>query len=254
MPPNSALTRFLKQGLRRQVCPLCRVAYKMDGEYMWAFFDDYSSDDGTLDRLREARGFCAEHAERLRRLEVDGLRSNLGISNVYLDTLQGLEERLDSLGPEEDLGEAGPCPACAYRDGEVEKNARYLLEEIEANGASRDLLMESNGLCFPHCAMVWDRANARERELLLELQRRVVSETVDELSENIRKQGHEYDGDPAEHEAESWRRAIYLTAGWEKEALRDEPPEHPYEVPEYARIATNKGPKRRSKAKRTKRQ
>jgi hypothetical protein len=86
MPPNSALTRFIKQGLKRGVCPLCRVAYKMDGEYMWSFFDGYSSDEGTLDRLRAARGFCAEHAERLRRLEIDGLHSNLGISNVYLDT------------------------------------------------------------------------------------------------------------------------------------------------------------------------
>src|SRR5512133_3254828 len=105
MRPNSALTRFLKQGLKRGVCPLCRVAYKMDGEYMWAFFDDYSSDDKTLDRLREARGFCAEHAERLRRLEVEGLHSNLGISNVYLDTLQGLEEALQALDPSEEFGE-----------------------------------------------------------------------------------------------------------------------------------------------------
>lgn len=86
MPPNSALTRFIKQGLKRGVCPLCRVAYKTDGEYMWALFDDYSSDDKTLDRLHEARGFCAEHAERLRRLEVEGLHSDLGISNVYLGT------------------------------------------------------------------------------------------------------------------------------------------------------------------------
>ena len=134
MPPNSALTSFIKLGLKRGICPLCRVAYKMDGEYMWAFFDDYSSDDSTRDRLREARGFCAEHAERLRRLEAEGLRSNLGISNVYLDTLQGLEEVLDSLDLGEDLGVGEPCPACTYRDEEVEKNARYLLEEVEANG------------------------------------------------------------------------------------------------------------------------
>jgi hypothetical protein len=251
MPPNSALTRFIKQGLRKGVCPLCRVAYKMDGEYMWAFFDDYSGDDKTLDRLRAARGFCSEHAERLRRLEVEGLHSNLGISNVYLDTLQGLEEALDSLDPTGDLGDPEPCPACAYRDEEVEKNARYLLEEIDANGSSRQMLLESNGLCFPHFAMVWDRADQGERELLLELQRRVVSETADHLSENIRKQGHEFDGDPEEHEAESWLRAIYLTAGWEKAALRDDPPDRPYEVPHYARIVTsNKGKAKKSATRR----
>lgn len=94
---------------------------------MWAFFDNYSSDDRTLDRLRAGRGFCAEHAERLRRLEVEGLHSNLGISNVYLDMFKGLEETLDVLELDEDLGERGPCPACAYRDEEVENNARFLL-------------------------------------------------------------------------------------------------------------------------------
>ena len=98
--------------------------------------------------------------------------------------------------------------------------------------------MESDGLCFPHFALVWDRADADQRQLLLELQRRVVSGTTDHLQENIRKQGHEYDGEPKDHEAESWRRAIYLTAGWEKEALRDEPPERPDEIPHYARVAT----------------
>jgi hypothetical protein len=249
MPPNSALTRFIKQGLKRGVCPLCRVAYKMDGEYMWAFFDDYSSDDATLDRLRAARGFCAEHAERFRRLEVEGLHSNLGISIVYLDTLQGLEEALAELDPGEMLSDPAPCPACAYRDEEVEKNAGFLLEEVQSNESSRALLLDSNGLCFPHFALVWDRANREQRELLLELQHRVVTETADGLSENIRKQGHEYEGDPEERESESWRRAIYLTAGWEKAALRDDPPERPYEVPHYARIATSNKPQDKKKSK-----
>jgi hypothetical protein len=45
-----------------------------------------------------------------------------------------------------------------------------------------------------------------------------------------------FDGEPKKDEAESWRRAIQLTAGWEKEALRDDPPEHPYEVPDYAKV------------------
>jgi hypothetical protein len=244
MAPNSALTRFIKQGLRRGVCPLCRVAYKMDGEYMWAFFDDYSGDDNTLDRLRRARGFCREHAERFRRLEVDGLHSNLGISSVYLDTFQGLEEVLTELGPAAELPERGPCPACAYRDEEVEKNAGFLLEEIEANESSRELFLESNGLCFPHFELVWVRANGAERTLLLDLQRRVVRETVDDLGENIRKLGHEFHGEPKEREADSWRRAMYLTAGWAKEALRDEPVGHPYEVPHYARFATRTEPRR----------
>jgi len=239
MPPNSALTRFLKQGLKKGVCPLCCVAYKIDGEYMWAFFDEYSNEETTLNQLRRARGFCAEHAGRLQRLEVEGLRSNLGISNVYLDTFQGLAEQLAALQPSSGIPEREPCPACAYRDEEVHRNARYLLEEVMTSLSSRKRFVESTGLCFPHFELVWDRAeDPGEQELLLDLQSRVVARLVEELSENIRKQGHEYDGKPADQEDSSWRRAIYLTAGWPREALRDEPPapEDRYILPDFARV------------------
>jgi hypothetical protein len=59
MPPHSALTRFLKQGLMRGVCPLCRVTYKVDSECMWALLSEYSHGDSALDQLRRSRGFCA---------------------------------------------------------------------------------------------------------------------------------------------------------------------------------------------------
>ena len=225
MPLNSALTRFIKQGLSRNVCPLCRVAYKMDGEYMWAFVDEYSSDDTTLDRLRRARGFCAEHAGRLKRLEVEGLRSNLGVSNVYLDTLQGLSEQLATLAPGGVLPERAPCPACLYRDGEVGKNARYLLEEISSNPESRQRFLQSNGLCFPHFELVWEQAKSPgEQELILELQRRLVRAHPGAGRE------HPQAGSRVRWRARSagessWQRAIYITAGWAKEALRDERPD-----------------------------
>ncbi len=237
MPPNSALTRFLKQGLKRRLCPLCRVAYKVDGEYMWAFLDSYSHEDATLDRLRRAHGFCAEHAERLRRLEVEGIQSNLGISSVYLDTIGGLHEELAALRPGGDLAAKGQCPACEYREEELDRNARYLLEEIVEAPASRERFLASEGLCDPHFRLAWEHApDAEGQALLLDLQRRIVAELIDELRENIRKQGHEYEGEPSEREADSWERAIRLTVGWPKDQLRDPPPdpEDRYRPPEFA--------------------
>ena len=239
MPPNSALTRFLKQGLKKGVCPLCRAAYKLDGEYMWGFLDEYSHNDATLDRLRRSRGFCAEHTERLRRLEVEVLRSNLGISNVYLDTLRGVLEELEALGADWELRRPDPCPACAYRDEEVERNARYLVEEIATSPRSRERFLVSEGICLPHFQLVWAYARDEgERELLLTVQRRVVAELIEDLGQNIRKQGHEYDGEPSEREGESWARAMRLTTGWPKEALRDPPPgpDERYVLPEFARV------------------
>ena len=239
MPPNSALTRFIKQGLARGVCPLCRVAYKVDREYMWAFLDEYSGHDETLDRLRRARGFCAAHAEQLRRLEVEGLKSNLGISGVYLDTVEGLAEELRSLGPGSPIPKPAKCPACQYRDEEVERDARHLLDEVRDSHSSRERLRASEGLCFPHLRLVWERAgDPADRELLLELQRRVIANVANDLHENIRKQGHEYPGTPTEQETRSWERAIFLTVGWSREALRDPPPapDERYQLPDYARV------------------
>jgi hypothetical protein len=240
MPPNSALTRFIKQGLNRGCCPLCRVAYKVDGEYMWAFLDEYSHDERTLDRLRRSRGFCEEHAERLRRLEVEGFQSNLGISGVYLDTLSGVREELEALASGGgELRRADSCPACVNRSEELEKNARYLVEEIADSERSRERFLRSEGICLPHLQLVFERAETdAERELVLAVQRRAVEGLIADLEENIRKQGHEYPGEPSEREADSWRRAIRLTVGWPKEELRDPPPapEDRYQLPEYARI------------------
>lgn len=137
-------------------------------------FDDYSSDDKTLDRLHEARGFCAEHAERLRRLEVEGLYSDLGISNVYLGTLQGLEEALDSLDPSENqvsrpaavkprpstltpsnsdvyvaLRQPG-CPLCRTHAGSERRNVATFLREGKAVPASRTHFIEAGGFCPRH--------------------------------------------------------------------------------------------------------
>jgi hypothetical protein len=203
---------------------------------MWAFVDEYSHNDTTLDRLRRSRGFCADHAERLRRLEVEGLKSNLGISNVYLDTLQGIQEELEALGAGDQHRQPEECPACRYRDEEVEKNARYLVEEVNENPRSQAWFLESNGICFPHLELVWQHTRTDgERHLLLEVQRRVIAELISDLSENIRKQGHEYAGEPSEKEDESWARAIRLTAGWPREVLRDPPvpPEERYRPPDF---------------------
>jgi hypothetical protein len=55
--------------------------------------------------------------------------------------------------------------------------------------------------------------------------------------------GHEYEGEPAEREADSWERAIRLTVGWPKDQLHDPPPvpEDRYRPPEFARVRQDEG-------------
>jgi hypothetical protein len=203
---SSALTRWLKQGLARGECPLCRVAHKAEREYLWYFFDEYSTQDASLDLLRAAHGFCAPHAEALKAIEVDGLKSTLGISETYEDTL------------------SAPCPACAARDEEVAKNAGRLVALLREDDRSLQRFTSGRGLCVPHFEAVWettdgDRDGAR---LVLDVQRRVVAGLVRQLAEHIRKQGAEAKGEQPGPEADSWQRAIWLTAGWpDDEAVLD---------------------------------
>jgi hypothetical protein len=211
--PSSALTRFLKQGLARGMCPLCRVAHKLEREYVWYFFDEYSSQDWALKQVRDAHGFCAQHAEALRRVEVEGIKSTLGISQVYFDTLQGLDADLKALDSGGQLVST-TCPACAYRDEGVGKNARYLLDEIAESERSRERFLASPGLCVPHFQLVWTEADQPEREAVLEVQRRAVASLAVALAEHVRKQGDEAKGEPTGNEADSWLRAIHMTSGW----------------------------------------
>lgn len=212
--PSGALTRFLKQGLARDMCPLCRVAQKFEREYIWYFFDEYSSQEWALAEVRGAGGFCAEHADALRRVEVEALKSTLGISQVYLDTLEGVGRDLERLGS--GIGRRPAlCPACAYRDEGVAKNARYLLDELAESEHSREQFTHSLGLCLPHFDLVWaETRRPDERELILAVELRAVNALVAALREHIRKQGDEAKHERPGPEADAWRHAIYLTSGW----------------------------------------
>ena len=212
--PHSALTRWLKQGLGRGMCPLCRAAHKLDREYTWHFFDVRSADEEALDEVAAARGFCAAHAEQLRRLEVDGLKSTVAISDVYEHTLHALVGDLDALDERDRLTKAR-CPACLNRDDGVARNARYLLDELAERTDFRERFRASPGLCMPHFSQVWDAAHTSdERQLLRDTQLCAVRSILAEVREHLRKQRAEFQGEPAGAEADSWQRAVWLTGGW----------------------------------------
>ena len=211
--PHSALTRWLKQGLAR-VCPLCRAAHKLDREYMWNFFDERTSDEDALDQVGAARGFCANHAEQLRRIEVDGLKSTIAISDVYAHTLRALAADLAAVDEGHGLA-ATACPACANRDRGVAQNARYLLDELAENAGFRERFRASPGLCVAHFQLAWDTSRtSEERALLRDTELDAVRALLGEVNEHLRKQRAEHRNEPSGTEADSWQRALWLTGGW----------------------------------------
>jgi hypothetical protein len=212
--PHSALTRWLKQGLARGMCPLCRAAHKLDREYMWHFFDERSSDEAALDEVAAARGFCADHADQLRRIEVEGLKSTIAISDVYEYTLRALAADLRRLQDGDTL-DATRCPACESREEGVAKNARYLLDELVENVEFREQFRTSPGLCVPHFRLVWEMTPASDkRALLRDTQLAATRSLLAEVREHLRKQRAEFAHEPAGPEVDSWQRAIWTTAGW----------------------------------------
>ncbi len=211
--PHSALTRWLKQGLARGICPLCRAAHKLDREYVWNFFDQRSSDEDALDEVSAARGFCAEHAEQLRRIEVDGLKSTIAISDVYEHTLRKLAADLAALDDDDRLA-AAACPACANRQHGVQRNARYLLDELGENAEFRERFRASPGLCVAHFQLAWDASRTtEERTLLRDTELDAVRSLLADVHEHLRKQRAEHSNESG-GETDSWQRALWLTGGW----------------------------------------
>jgi hypothetical protein len=212
--PSSALTRWLRQGIELHMCPLCRVAHKADREYIWQFSEEGFGNEETMETLARAHGFCAEHAEMLRRIDVE-MKSMLGISTIYVELFADLVAELAALDIERPR-QGGACPACASREAAVHKNARYLLAGLtEPAGPLAEKFSSSPGMCFPHFELVWaSGGTSQARQLILDVQRAAVAEILDDLREFIRKEGAECKHEPKSNEQDAWRRAIQLTAGW----------------------------------------
>ena len=212
--PPSVVTSWLRQGLRAGICPLCRVAHKADREFIWHFFDEGSDQGEAIDAVRRSCGFCSEHIEMLRRIELDGMHSSLAISTMFADVFSGVVTDLDALRVQGTFTRR-PCPACANRDERLRANAQYLLDDLATSPGHREVFGQSPGLCFPHFELVWQEADTGEdRERILAVQQAACHRLLQDLREHVRKQDDRHRHEPKGPERDSWRRAIYLTAGW----------------------------------------
>jgi Family of unknown function (DUF6062) len=168
----------------------------------------------SIDAVRRACGFCAEHIEMLWRIEIDGMKSTLAISTMFADTFARIVEDLESPDARSEEFHREPCPACANRDERLHADARYLLDELATTASRRETFEASPGLCFAHFELVWNAADAVEdRELILRVQRLAARSLLHELREHVRKHDHKFHDEPKGAERDSWLRAIHLTAG-----------------------------------------
>jgi len=224
-PPSGAVTSWLRQGLANGMCPMCRVAHKADREYIWHFYDEQSNDMDAIEQVQLAFGFCAEHMEMLRRIDVEDMKTTLSISVLLADAFAGMVDQLQRLSPDQAF-EPKPCPACISRDDYLRRNAAYLLDMMATSSGYRDQFAASPGLCFPHFKPVWQSARTRsDRELLLSVQQAATESLLSDLREHVRKHDDVYRHEPKGAERDSWQRAILATTGWPPPAQTAAEPE-----------------------------
>ena len=213
-PPPATLTRWLRQGIEMQICPLCRVAHKADREFVWHFSEEGSGNADVMSAMARAHGFCAEHADMLSehrlRDEVDA-----GCRNRLRGSVHGPRR------PARSTPRRHPRPDATLPGVPNRQKAAGTERPLPARlpGAPAGTIAEgfptSPGLCFPHFELVWSiGGEPRVRELILDVQRRAVREILAALSEFIRKEGNEAKHEPKGAEQDAWQRAIRLTIGW----------------------------------------
>jgi len=142
------------------------------------------------------------------------MQSTSGIADIYLPTLERVCAELAELTHDRRLTRER-CPACIYREAGLANNARYLLIELVEDRDFRSQLASGTGLSLAHFQLAWASSQTPEqRDQLLTVQLTSTPRLTGELREHARKQRAEARGEPVGREADSWLRAICLTAGW----------------------------------------
>ena len=207
--------------LDRPGCPVCRlVAEAVDG-FLESVCYEGVNDLELREELRQAGGFCGEHASRF----LGQSHGQLATAIVYRDVLVNAARRIapaprgsgigELLGraPRRQavVGDRRRCPACRIQ---AEATERYLqtlrarLVDAEVQGRYR----EGGGLCLPHLdrALEWDDDGGR---FLADAAAAGLGTLIDELDRYVRKHDYRFRGEPWEGEEDAPARAIERAVG-----------------------------------------
>ncbi len=203
-------------------CPFCNLESKASFKYLDSLLYERVNDGGMRKKIREAKGFCREHARELKELG-----GSLGLAIIYDELLGRLLTLLESMKSgyppriyERMLSELASwnshedCPACRFVRQSTERYIDtfvYFLDDEQMRNAFED----SAGLCIPHFEMVLLRtAEAEKREYLITVETGKLKELEKNLSEFMRKQDYRFEHEPLlKEEAVSWIRTIDIMTG-----------------------------------------
>jgi hypothetical protein len=223
-------------------CPVCRWANTSVERQLKGLIFDSVNDVDTRLRIRNALGFCHEHAWQLPEA---GDSAPLGIAFIYRDILNTVNKSLNkisysqsktaflkskfkpatdqatfknkSIGSNMVAGES--CPAC-LRAKEMGDLAVTAVVDTLAEKDERILaaLQKSDGLCFSHLRLALDTApNEFAFQTLVQIHQEKLTTLIAELDEFIRKNDYRFQHEGFGEESDSWQRAMTAMVGQKKE-------------------------------------
>jgi hypothetical protein len=230
----------LREAMAQPGCAICRLAADVAERYLDFLLWERVMEPDLRRELRQARGFCREHAwqlvrpgsstgiaelmqdilhELLQTLEVPisqepppVSRKSLPKVRTMLD-VQSLESAMalsDALKPQADQR----CPACVQCQIMEEIYLDTLLDSLPDADDLLAVYQASDGLCLPHFRRALGRVHSQVVfETLVAAQRIVWQRLVDQLHEVLRKNDYRYQDEPSGEEADAWTRAIAALVG-----------------------------------------
>jgi hypothetical protein len=221
-------------------CPICRLGQRAAQRHLTSIIYDGVNDVPLRATLRDAYGYCHEHAWLL---PESGESAPLGIAIIHRDILNTLRTQLDkekfskerktsfraavadALNPDpttdrpettRHLPPKAACPACE-RQWEAEQLAFASMQEaLDKNDQPmQDALGSSDGLCIFHLRQALNAAQSQQAfNSLVHISNNQLSALIDHLDEFIRKNDHRFREEKiSSKEKESWRKALQRTSG-----------------------------------------
>ncbi len=218
-------------------CPVCRLVYKATDRYLDGLIYEAVLDPDVRAKTKRSRGFCAEHAEMLRRRPGRAL----GVALIYRDIIRTLADIASSAHfeptPQQQprgfvarirqgarsrwfgnlviprLAAQQPCPACAIGEEAEKQYIGLLLAHLDDEKLYR-AYSEGEGLCLEHLlAAIAQAPDEAVYRRLADPQIARYRAMVADLDEFIRKRDHRFRQEKYGEEGDVWLRAMNAVTG-----------------------------------------
>jgi hypothetical protein len=227
----------LRDALASPGCAVCHLKANAADHHLDSLLWENVNDPGVRHSIRQARGFCNQHAWELVRYK----GASLGVSIIMRDVLQSvlatmadarfqalpplsLRRTREALDPEQPasataelvarLAPQARCPACVQADTMEGIYLNTLVENLLGEDGLLAVYQASDGLCLPHFRQALTRVRDEAVfDVLVKAQRAIWERLVGYLTQVIRKSDYHFRDEPRGEESGVWLRAITAISG-----------------------------------------